>query len=63
MIFHKHIWTVLSQEEQPSPCEVAAQSRYTVEKYDSWRPSEFFERPVIVRRKCSRCGTEEVVRV
>jgi hypothetical protein len=59
---HRHVWTIVSRREQPSPFEVM---RPALKGEFDWRgdPRQAAIRPVIVERRCEACGTEEIVRV
>jgi hypothetical protein len=59
---HRHVWTIVSRREQPSPFEVMRP--HLAGKFD-WQgdPRQAAIRPVIVERRCETCGTEEIVRV
>ena len=63
-MFHKHKWKIVSQEEQPSSLELMRQVGVTNFKsggFETWESVS--RRPVIVKRVCETCGTEEVRRV
>lgn len=60
---HRHVWSVLSQEEQPAPGELTPGKPRVEGALGFEFMRTFYVRPVIVKRKCDVCGTEEVVRV
>lgn len=61
-MFHKHVWKIVEEKEQPSPIELLRESGASHMKgFGDW--AEVTRRPIIVRRICETCGTEEVRRV
>ena len=63
-MFHKHRWKIVEQTEQPSPSELAG-GRLPQAKGDLAFVfmQTYFQRPVIVKRVCETCGSEDVRRV
>ena len=58
-VMHRHTWTIVDQREQPSPIELIG----TREVNGFGSIYDLAIKPVIVTRKCEKCGTEEVKRI
>lgn len=57
--FGRHVWTVIKTVVERTPFEVLMAAEPTSMKGGEWG-LKWFERDVVVTKKCNRCGTEKV---
>ena len=64
-MIHRHKWIVVSQDEQPSSLEIANQTGSDLSMKHGFAHEVIMmtTRPVIVKRSCKICQTEEVKRI
>lgn len=62
MTWHRHVWKVVRKDVSDTPWEAFLGSGMAADSLET-RSKVWFERDVIVTRRCERCGTEEVVRL
>ena len=63
-MFHRHVWKIVEQREQPSRIEVLRETGVTRFKSgwpESWE--NLARRDVIVTKRCETCGDEKVERL
>lgn len=64
-MFHRHVWKIVEQREQPSRIEELGKAGVRNIKGGGWEDSwtQLATKDVIVKRVCETCGSEEVKRI
>jgi hypothetical protein len=62
MLFHRHVWTLVKQWEQPSPIEIMRECS-VLGKFDYEGYDEPGTRQVIAIMHCDKCGSDKIERI
>jgi hypothetical protein len=59
-MFHKHLWKITGEDIYSSPFEIFIENGGTKFRTHGYADSGWFDKTIIIRYECEKCGEEKV---